>query len=204
MSSTTKGSSTTRLQPAALAAPSLVLSSFVFVARAEDAFAGKTISLLVSSDDGGGFVAYTCLLAPYMPKDIPEAPTIIVQNMPGGVGLRLTPFLYLVADKDGTKIGNVRVGNVLDSILNIRGGDMDPTRFEWIGNMACDPDVCVSSGTRLVLESLKICGRAKRLLARPAREAELFVPNCDELCAWHKNEDHPHSYPRGMFQLSHR
>jgi hypothetical protein len=76
--------------------------------------------------------------------------------------------------------------------------------FQGAGHMACDPDVCVSSGTRLVLESLKICGRAKRLLARPARGAELFVPNWDELCAWHKNEDHPHSYPRGMFQLSHR
>ncbi len=147
-----------RLQSTALAGAFIVLTWPAAMASAEEAFAGKTVSLLVSSDVGGGFDAYTRLLAPYMQKYLPGAPTILVQNMPGGGGLRLTQHLYRVAEKDGTKIGNVRAGNALDSILNIRGGDMDPTRFEWVGNMAGDPDVCVfwhTSGIRK-LEDLRI------------------------------------------------
>lgn len=148
-----------RLPTRALAAACLLVSAVTTsAARGEDFFAGKTIALLVSSDVGGGFDAYTRLLAPYMRKHLPGAPTTIVQNMPGGGGLRLAQFLYRVADKDGTKIGNVRAGNALDAILNIRGGDMDPTRFEWVGNMAGDPDVCVfwhASGVK-TLEDLRL------------------------------------------------
>ena len=112
-------------------------------ARSDDFYQGKSVALIVSSDAGGGFDAYTRLLAPYMQKYIPGKPTMVVQNMPGGGGLRLTQYLYQVAEKDGTKVGNVRAPNALDSILNIRGGDIDPTRFEWVGNMAGDSDVCV-------------------------------------------------------------
>lgn len=114
-------------------------------ARSDDFYQGKTVSLIVSSDAGGGFDAYTRLLAPYMQKYIPGHPTMVVQNMPGGGGLRLTQYLYTVAEKDGTKVGNVRAPNALDAILNIRGGDIDPTRFAWVGNMAGDSDVCVFS-----------------------------------------------------------
>ena len=31
---------------------------------------------------------------------------------------------------------------MLDSILNIRGGEIDPNKYEWIGNVASDTDVC--------------------------------------------------------------
>ena len=111
-------------------------------AKAQDFYAGKTISILVSSDPGGGYDTYSRLLAQYLPKYIPGKPTIVVQNMPGGGGLRVAQNLYSVADKDGTKIGNVRASNLLDSILNIRGGDIDPNKYEWIGNMASDTDIC--------------------------------------------------------------
>jgi tripartite-type tricarboxylate transporter receptor subunit TctC len=124
---------------------------------AADFYAGKTVSLIVSSDAGGGYDTYTRLLAPYMRKHIPGNPTVIVQNMPGGGGLRLAQHLYSVADKDGTKIGNVRASNALDSILGVRGADIDPTRFEWVGDMSSDVDVCVfwhTSGIR-TLEDLR-------------------------------------------------
>ncbi|HTI88503.1 MAG TPA: tripartite tricarboxylate transporter substrate-binding protein [Alphaproteobacteria bacterium] len=116
-------------------------------AHSEDFFAGKTVSLLVSSDPSGGFDTYTRLLAPYLQKYLPGKPTMVVQNMPGGGGLRVAQYMYSVAEKDGTKIGNVRAANALDSMLNIRGGDMDPTRFQWVGNMNGDTLVCEFSDT---------------------------------------------------------
>ena len=114
-------------------------------AHAKDYFEGKTVSLLVSSDPSGGYDTYTRLLAPYLQKYLPGRPTMVVQNMPGGGGLKVTQYIYAVAEKDGTKIGNVRAANAFDSILNLRGGDMDPNRFEWVGNMDGDSLVCVFS-----------------------------------------------------------
>lgn len=104
-------------------------------------YAGKTINLTVSSDTGGGYDTYSRLLARHLPQHIPGKPLIVVQNMPGGGGLRSAQFLYEVAEKDGTALGNIRASNVLDAVLGIRG-DIDVSRFEWIGNMTSDTDVC--------------------------------------------------------------
>ncbi len=116
-------------------------------ARAADFYSGKTLTILVASDAGGGYDTYTRLLARYIPKYIPGGPSIIVQDEPGGGGLRASQQIYAVAEKDGTKIGNLRASNMLDSILNVRGGEIDPTKFQWLGNMASDTDLCTFSKT---------------------------------------------------------
>jgi tripartite-type tricarboxylate transporter receptor subunit TctC len=110
-------------------------------AWAQDFYAGKTISMLASSDPGGGFDTYTRLLARHYAKYIPGNPTIIVQNQPGGGGLRAAQQIY-TATPDGTRIGNLRASNLLDAILGIRGAEINPTAYEWIGNMASDTDLC--------------------------------------------------------------
>lgn len=144
---------TSLIAAATVASPLLMAGS----AAAEDFFAGKTIALLVSSDTGGGYDTYSRLLAQFLPKYIPGKPTIVVQNMPGGGGLRVAQHLYMVADKDGTKVGNVRASNALDSFLGIRGADIDPNKFEWVGSMSSDTDVCLfwhTAGVR-TMEDMK-------------------------------------------------
>jgi tripartite-type tricarboxylate transporter receptor subunit TctC len=116
-------------------------SSIVAPAGAADFYAGKTLAITVSSDTGGGYDTYSRLLSRHLADHVPGAPTVIVQNMPGGGGLRSAQHLYEVAPKDGTTLGNVRASNVLDAALGIRGG-FDPSKFEWVGNMASDTDVC--------------------------------------------------------------
>jgi tripartite-type tricarboxylate transporter receptor subunit TctC len=110
-------------------------------ASAQDFYAGKTISMLVSSDPGGGFDTYSRLLARHYPKYIPGNPTIVVQNQPGGGGLRAAQQIF-TAPADGLRIGNLRASNLLDAILGIRGAEINPTAYEWIGNMASDTDLC--------------------------------------------------------------
>jgi tripartite-type tricarboxylate transporter receptor subunit TctC len=110
-------------------------------AAAADFYAGKTVDITVSSDTGGGYDTYSRLLARHLADHIPGKPTIIVQNMPGGGGLRVAQFLYTVAGKDGTTIGNIRASTMLDAALGIRG-DVDPTKYEWVGSMGSDTDVC--------------------------------------------------------------
>lgn len=111
-------------------------------ANAADFYAGKTLAIAVGSNAGGGYDTYTRLLARHLQKHIPGAPTVVVQDEPGGGGLRAAQDIYAVAPKDGTKIGNFRASNMLDAILGIRGKQIDPNKYEWIGNMTTDTDVC--------------------------------------------------------------
>jgi tripartite-type tricarboxylate transporter receptor subunit TctC len=126
---------------AAIMAGSLATLAAVSGAAAQDFYAGKTISMLVSSDPGGGFDTYSRLLARHYPKYIPGNPTIVVQNQPGGGGLRAAQQIF-TATPDGLRIGNLRASNLLDVILGIRGAEIKPTAYEWIGNMASDTDLC--------------------------------------------------------------
>jgi tripartite-type tricarboxylate transporter receptor subunit TctC len=97
---------------------------------------------VVSDEAGGGYDTSTRLLAPYIQKFIPGKPTIVIQDEPGGGGLRAAQEIYAVVEKDGTKIGSLRASTMLDSVLNIRGGQIDPNKYEWIGNMTSDTDLC--------------------------------------------------------------
>lgn len=124
------------------AAAAVSILGLTGTANGEDFYAGKTLTITVSSDTGGGYDTYTRLLSRHFANHIPGHPTLVVQNMPGGGGLRSAQFIYDVAPKDGTTMGNIRASNMLDAILGIRGGDIDPLKFQWIGDMASDTDVC--------------------------------------------------------------
>jgi tripartite-type tricarboxylate transporter receptor subunit TctC len=129
-----------------------VLSAFSpNTARAADFYAGKTISILVASDAGGGYDVYGRLLARHIARFIPGAPTIIVQNEPGAGGIRAAQQIFVTAPKDGTRIGLLRGSTMLDAILGVRASDFQPDKYEWVGNMAGDTDVCAfweTSGVR--------------------------------------------------------
>lgn len=115
--------------------------------RAADYYAGKTLILIASSEPGAGYDSYARLLARHIQKYIPGAPAIVVQNEPGGGGLRVGEVIYSIAEKDGTKVGNLRASSLLDSILGIRDADIDPNKYEWIGSMASDTDLCSYANT---------------------------------------------------------
>jgi tripartite-type tricarboxylate transporter receptor subunit TctC len=114
---------------------------------AADYYSGKTIKLTVGSDAGGGYDTYTRLLSRHMGRYIAGAPSFVVINMPGAGGLRSVQYLYTKAPKDGTEFANIRSSTMLDSILGLRGEDIDPNKYVWIGSMASDTDVCTFTNT---------------------------------------------------------
>lgn len=111
-------------------------------AAAADYYAGKSIKLTVGSDVGGGYDTYTRVLSRHIGRHIPGTPSVVVLNMPGAGGLRSVQYMYTKAAKDGTEFANIRASNMLDSILGLRGAEIDPNKFVWIGSMASDTDVC--------------------------------------------------------------
>ena len=55
---------------------------------AEEYFSGKTIKIIVGFSPGGGYDAYSRLLAKGLERLMPGNPRVIVSNLPGGGGLR--------------------------------------------------------------------------------------------------------------------
>lgn len=83
-------------------------ASFGFAASATAQSEGtsqqRDMVIITSSAPGGGYDAYSRLMARHMPKHLPGSPNIVVNNMPGGAGIRAANYLFNVAPKDGTTI----------------------------------------------------------------------------------------------------
>jgi tripartite-type tricarboxylate transporter receptor subunit TctC len=110
-------------------------------------YAGKTFTIVVGSDVGGGYDANARLLSRHIGKFIPGNPTVIVQNRPGGGSIIAANYIYNVAPKDGTTIGMVQRGIPLFKLTNQPGVQYDPEKYTWIGNMASEVGVTVVSDT---------------------------------------------------------
>lgn len=99
---------------------------------AEDFYRGKQIAIMAGG--GGSYEFYARMLAKYMPKYIPGSPTMIVKNMAGASGLKVTNYIYNVAPKDGTEIGAGQGHIPTLPLFNAEGVQYDPAKLPWIGN----------------------------------------------------------------------
>jgi tripartite-type tricarboxylate transporter receptor subunit TctC len=70
------------------------------------AWAGKTMTLVVGANAGGGYDTWARLIARYLGKHLPGTPNVIVQNMDGANHRVATNFVY-AAKPDGLTIGMV-------------------------------------------------------------------------------------------------
>ena len=116
----------------------IVVSFFVFVyslaARAEDFYAGKTLTIIAGLPPGGGVDGEMRVLARYFAKYIPGNPTIVARNMPGAAGIILANYLYSAA-ADGLTLGMPgRSGFLLSNVVPQKGIGYDITRFSYIGS----------------------------------------------------------------------
>src|SRR6185312_16331168 len=86
-------------------------------ANAEPFYQDKTIKVIVGFTSGGFYDRWSRLLARYVPKYLPGAPEMIVQNMPGAGGLIAANQIYTVAQSDGLTIGMTSYGMYLDQLV---------------------------------------------------------------------------------------
>jgi tripartite-type tricarboxylate transporter receptor subunit TctC len=116
-------------------------------ARADDDLAlfykGRTISLIIGSAPGGGYDLYGRLIARYIGKHIPGNPVVVPSNMPGAASNVAAAYVYNVAPKDGTVMGALYMGSVVDPLFSDQRPTHDPTQFNYIGNANADVYVCL-------------------------------------------------------------
>jgi tripartite-type tricarboxylate transporter receptor subunit TctC len=104
----------------------------------ENFYKGKTIRLIVGLAPGGGFDAYSRVIARHIGKHIPGNPTTVVDNMPGAASLLAANYVYKAARPDGLTIGNFVGGLSFQQILGLPGVEFDAPKFEFLGVPAQD------------------------------------------------------------------
>src|SRR5436190_66225 len=82
------------------------------------------------------------LLVKHLPKHIPGAPTIIVQNMPQAASIVAANFVYGQAPRDGTVIGSFSRNFPISAMLGGHGIEADPRRFQWLGATSFPGRIC--------------------------------------------------------------
>jgi tripartite-type tricarboxylate transporter receptor subunit TctC len=103
------------------------------------------VSVVIGFSAGGGYDLYARLLARYMGKYIPGHPSLVPQNMPGAGSLKAAKYLYEIAPKDGSVIGTFSRSMPLAPVVGLEGANFDSRKFTWLGSMAKDVTMCVTS-----------------------------------------------------------
>lgn len=120
-------------------------------ASASDFYAGKTLTMVIGSGAGGGYDRYGRVVGKYMAKHIPGNPTLVPRNMPGAGSVKAAEFLFSLAPKDGTHIGIVQPGALVEPLFNsTRQFGFEPPKYEAIGSANSGTRLCVTFHTSKV------------------------------------------------------
>lgn len=98
---------------------------------------GQDMTVLVGSAAGGSYDSYARAAGRFMSKNLPGNPTFIINNMPGGGGMRAANYLYNAAPKDGTVIAII--ARALPTAPMLYGeaskAQFEATKFNWLGSL---------------------------------------------------------------------
>lgn len=127
-----------------MAAAALGFASAAQADALSDFYTGKTLTIIVGADSGGGYDAQGRLMSRHIGKFIPGSPTVIVQNMPGAGSLTAANHLYNVSPKDGSVMGLLQRGVFSAKFTNPQGVRFDLNKFNWVGNLSSETAVVIA------------------------------------------------------------
>jgi tripartite-type tricarboxylate transporter receptor subunit TctC len=121
-------------------------------------YEGKTLRMVIPSGAGGGYDAYARALAAHLSSHLPGKPVIINQNMPGASGMIAINW---AASDNAPKDGSVLVATynalLLEPLFDNPLAKYDPRKFEWIGSIGKQQQICITWHTN----PIKAIGQAK-------------------------------------------
>ena len=124
-----------RLNPFVVAT-SLVVATFVG-AKADpvaDFYAGKTVTLIISTGSGGGVDTNARIVARHLGNHIPGNPTVVPKNMTGAGHLQAANYVYAQAPKDGLTICAILPTFVGYQVLDGKGAQYDARNYGFLGS----------------------------------------------------------------------
>lgn len=106
-------------------------------ALAEDSvpWKGKTITMIVGSEPGGGTDASGRIIAAYLRKYLPGEPNVVVQNMPGASGITALNHFIHRTQPDGMTVINGSISMVDPLIYRRSTAQYDPKVLRFVGGI---------------------------------------------------------------------
>jgi tripartite-type tricarboxylate transporter receptor subunit TctC len=132
--------------------PVFVLAIFICAliserpAFADDFYRGKNIRFIVGFAAGGGYDAYTRLVAKYITRHIPGRPSTVVENMDGAGSVIAANYIYNKAEPDGLTVGIWNSHNIFNQMMGDPSIRLDGRKFGWIGSPSKDSVACAIMG----------------------------------------------------------
>ena len=96
-------------------------------------YKGKTVRIVVGFPPGGGYDSYSRVIGRHLGKHIAGNPTVIIDNMAGAGSIVAANYVFNVAPKDGTIIGNVSGPIILEQLFGNTGVQFDMAKFRYLG-----------------------------------------------------------------------
>ena len=112
-------------------------------ARAEDFYAGKTITISVHVGVGGTYDSYIRLMARHFGRHVPGNPAVVVVNQVGAGGLLSFNHMARVAPQDGTWMAQVTQSLILHELTGQPGMRASLGELKWIGNLSQSNNVAM-------------------------------------------------------------
>ena len=112
----------------------LLLPAMAAADPVADFYKGKSIDLVITSSVGGGYDAYSRVLAPFWSKHIPGNPRLVPKNMVGAGGIQAANYIYNIAAKDGTTIGAVQNTIPFEPMFDSKAAQFDALKFGYLGS----------------------------------------------------------------------
>src|SRR5579871_4045696 len=96
-------------------------------------FRGKTITMLIGSEPGGGTDASGRLIAQHLRQYLPGEPAIVVQNIPGASGMTALNYFVHRTAPDGLTVAVGSISTIDPVIFGISNAQYDPRTFRYVG-----------------------------------------------------------------------
>lgn len=98
---------------------------------------------MIGNTAGSGYDTYGRIISRFMARSLPGRPNVVPQNMPGAGSVKAADYLYLIAPKDGTHIGIVMPGALVDPLANSSiTYRYQPSKFAFIGTADSSAKLC--------------------------------------------------------------
>src|SRR4051794_6835796 len=107
-------------------------ATYLGVGGAAAQFKAPSVSVYIPSGIGGGYDAYSRLVARHLSRFMPGNPVMVPKNMAGAGGVIAANYMYNVAPKDGSAIALFMAGAPFEPLFGNTQAKFDPVRFNWI------------------------------------------------------------------------
>jgi len=97
-------------------------------------YQGKTITIIRGGEPGGSGDMQARALIPFLKRNIPGEPNIVIENMPGAAGMKAVNYIYSSAKPDGLTIASVGTPIITGPILGTVGAKYDLDKLIFLGS----------------------------------------------------------------------